>query len=475
MENEDIFDRLKVHRKELSISNASISVEDVDKIIDAARWAPSPFNSQPWEFLSIEDTSLRGYIKGLFSEKESESFDRAYKSISFFPTSIAVLYDKTRMDPGKNAEQMGILCMGTCLGNLFLRAAELSIKMENISFTSEMREERKKIEKKLGLPQNIRLISIVGMGYTKTTGHSIETSYEVFNNYLTKHIHLDNFKNRFECDPYVPSPIKNGVLELVKPRKSYRKHYLPKEIDKEHELQIIKASLNSHCFLKKSKPPWRLLIIKDDQIRGSLARRIRSCAYDAYMDEKYFQKMKGWMRFSEKEMRDKKDGVFAYIMYKYMGVFVKAAMTIIDLPAMGLVKKAVIPIFSKAFFYDLVKASPMLLTIIHEPESEEQDSEEHEAEHLAIGMAIQSILLSCWSLKMGVQFLSILFNDKESEKEIQRELGIPEKFAIVDMIRIGYINPKAVPPQYFNVQGNVRRPCSEIIHKNSYGKRSSIL
>ncbi len=36
--------------------------EYVDKIIEAARWAPSGFNSQPWEFVVIKDKKLRNDV-----------------------------------------------------------------------------------------------------------------------------------------------------------------------------------------------------------------------------------------------------------------------------------------------------------------------------------------------------------------------------------------------------------------------------
>ena len=36
--------------------------EYVDKIIEAARWAPSGFNSQPWEFVVIKDKKLKDEV-----------------------------------------------------------------------------------------------------------------------------------------------------------------------------------------------------------------------------------------------------------------------------------------------------------------------------------------------------------------------------------------------------------------------------
>ena len=36
--------------------------EYVDKIIEAARWAPSGFNSQPWEFVVVKEKKLKNSI-----------------------------------------------------------------------------------------------------------------------------------------------------------------------------------------------------------------------------------------------------------------------------------------------------------------------------------------------------------------------------------------------------------------------------
>ena len=42
--------------------------EYVDKIIEAARWAPSGANSQPWEFIVVKDQELRNKIVELIQE-----------------------------------------------------------------------------------------------------------------------------------------------------------------------------------------------------------------------------------------------------------------------------------------------------------------------------------------------------------------------------------------------------------------------
>ena len=42
--------------------------DSIDKIIEAARWAPSGFNQQPWEFVVVKDAAYRGKIAGWYGE-----------------------------------------------------------------------------------------------------------------------------------------------------------------------------------------------------------------------------------------------------------------------------------------------------------------------------------------------------------------------------------------------------------------------
>jgi len=44
--------------------------EYIDKIIEAARWAPSGFNLQPWEFVVVKDKKLKDSIVE-FSRQQS--------------------------------------------------------------------------------------------------------------------------------------------------------------------------------------------------------------------------------------------------------------------------------------------------------------------------------------------------------------------------------------------------------------------
>ncbi|MBE9594062.1 MAG: nitroreductase family protein, partial [Proteobacteria bacterium] len=49
----DVFEAIKERRSYRNFLPDSISEEAIEKILEAAIWAPSPLNTQPWEFVII--------------------------------------------------------------------------------------------------------------------------------------------------------------------------------------------------------------------------------------------------------------------------------------------------------------------------------------------------------------------------------------------------------------------------------------
>jgi len=68
MDYEGLLELVKKRRSIRKFKPAPIPDEYVDKIIEAARWAPSGANSQPWEFIVIKKQELRDKIIELIRE-----------------------------------------------------------------------------------------------------------------------------------------------------------------------------------------------------------------------------------------------------------------------------------------------------------------------------------------------------------------------------------------------------------------------
>ena len=72
MELFDAITQRRTHRGEFRTD--AISQEDLDQLIQAAQWAPSPFNTQPWEFLIIREAAGKNAIAELTAQSVVEQF-----------------------------------------------------------------------------------------------------------------------------------------------------------------------------------------------------------------------------------------------------------------------------------------------------------------------------------------------------------------------------------------------------------------
>jgi nitroreductase len=59
MDYESFLELVKNRRSIHRVKSDPVPDEYINKIIEAARWAPSGFNLQPWEFVVIKDQKLK--------------------------------------------------------------------------------------------------------------------------------------------------------------------------------------------------------------------------------------------------------------------------------------------------------------------------------------------------------------------------------------------------------------------------------
>ena len=100
----DLFDAIRDRRSIRRFKQTPVPDEDIRKILDAGRWAPSANNAQPWSFIVIKDRavlkSMAGAVREMIdrmipyaeSEKQAQRL-AAYKSnyYTFFENAPAVI------------------------------------------------------------------------------------------------------------------------------------------------------------------------------------------------------------------------------------------------------------------------------------------------------------------------------------------------------------------------------------------------
>lgn len=90
MDYENFLNLVKMRRSIRNFKTDPIPDEYVEKIIEAARWAPSGGNSQPWEFIIIKDKDVKDKIVNIIMEHSdyNRKVELTREEVIRFPTAV---------------------------------------------------------------------------------------------------------------------------------------------------------------------------------------------------------------------------------------------------------------------------------------------------------------------------------------------------------------------------------------------------
>lgn len=190
-----------------------ISREDLNKILEAGSWAPTPHNMQNFEIVVVDDKKIIEAIGNIkftiprasleennnfvsFSEEElrrkktgilnrmpaamteegvnPEDFIRDYMRKAMIATStlLVVLYDPSKRAPGSEGDFLGKIGLGCVMENMWLMANSLGIGMHIVSAVSYSEALEKQVKDILGIPENSKLAFSCRLGYPASTNGS---------------------------------------------------------------------------------------------------------------------------------------------------------------------------------------------------------------------------------------------------------------------------------------------------------------
>jgi nitroreductase len=190
--------------------NRPVGKEELSRILEAARWAPTAHNMQNFEIIVIDAPRLLGeigeiqspvsatFIKenfqqlarseeelekkrtgilgtqfppdwtspGLDAEKVAAESGPSYlkSTIKDSPTVLVVLYDSRKRAPASEGDVLGFLSLGCVMENMWLAAEELGIGYQVMStFSSDANESQ--LKRMLGIPDYMKISFAVRLGY----------------------------------------------------------------------------------------------------------------------------------------------------------------------------------------------------------------------------------------------------------------------------------------------------------------------
>jgi len=150
----DVLEAIKGRRSIRAFKSEDVPPEIVEKLIDAARWAPSAGNIQPWEFIIVRKPETK---RRLAEAALGQAF------IEEAPVVIAVCADENRSSQGYGMRGKTLYCIqdtAAATQNIHLTAYSLGL---GTCWVGAFREEEARAI--LKIPPGIRPVAIVPVGY----------------------------------------------------------------------------------------------------------------------------------------------------------------------------------------------------------------------------------------------------------------------------------------------------------------------
>lgn len=150
----DVLEAIKVRRSVRAFKNQDVSTEIVEKLIDAARWAPSAGNIQPWEFIIVRNLDVK---RKLVKAALNQTF------IEEAPVVIVVCADENSSSQGYGVRGKILYCLqdtAAATQNIHLVACSLGLGTCWAGAFNE--DEAREI---LEVPQGVRPVAIIPVGY----------------------------------------------------------------------------------------------------------------------------------------------------------------------------------------------------------------------------------------------------------------------------------------------------------------------
>lgn len=147
---------LKGRRSIRSWKDSKVSNKKFRDLINAAKWAPSSCNRQPWHFIITKEEEK---IDSLYKVKRQEFLKEA-------PYIILVLINKKSWSDKKSFEYFSGLDAGIAIQNLLLKAEELNLGtcIVNWKPSSISKDEEKEVREKFNIPSYLELMCIIPIG-----------------------------------------------------------------------------------------------------------------------------------------------------------------------------------------------------------------------------------------------------------------------------------------------------------------------
>jgi nitroreductase len=179
MNSEELLDIVRKRRSVRVYRSGKVSGPQLEMILEAARWAPSGANTQPWEFVVTRDRAKMKRVRRIYDEEwkrrklENPVNYKGLKKDYVGDVSVLVLacadprtmrvYLTTRQ-PG-DREKLFQASIANAVEHMMLMAASMGLGTVWVSVREEVEAELRELFK---VPEALRLLWIMPIGHAKS-------------------------------------------------------------------------------------------------------------------------------------------------------------------------------------------------------------------------------------------------------------------------------------------------------------------
>jgi len=145
----DLFDAIRTRRSVRAFRPDPVPAELLERVLEAARWAPSGLNNQPWRFHVVREPAVLEGLGGL--TRYGHVLRSARAAVAVFLEGEASYH--------RDKDCQGV---GACLQNLLLAAHGLGL---GACWLGEIVNRREEVERLLGAPATCELMAVVALGF----------------------------------------------------------------------------------------------------------------------------------------------------------------------------------------------------------------------------------------------------------------------------------------------------------------------
>jgi nitroreductase len=137
-----------------AFSDKPIAHEKIMSLFEAARWAASAMNEQPWRFIFAEKTHTEKYAKILSCLVD------ANKTWAASAPLLVITFIKTQFEKNNELNKWAMHDLGLAIGNLTSQATAMDLYMHSMAGFSH-----DTVKMNFNIPSGLEPVTIIAIGY----------------------------------------------------------------------------------------------------------------------------------------------------------------------------------------------------------------------------------------------------------------------------------------------------------------------